>query len=85
MKNIELVDYLGDIRDKYEILGGSDGEVSDEFITSEHNKVTGSSMSKTGQYEYYTNHKKYGEDFKKILKDLNNFSREFPNLLKELF
>ena len=85
MRNIELVDYLVDIRDKYEILGGSDGEAPDEFITSEHNKVTGSSMSKTGQYEYYTNHKKYGEDFKKILKDLNNFSREFPNLLKELF
>ena len=71
MRNIKLVDYLVDIRDKYEILGGSDGEAPDEFITSEHNKVTGSSMSKTGQYEYYTNHKKYGEDFKKILKDLN--------------
>lgn len=85
MRNYKLVDYLVDIRDKYEILGGSDGEAPDEFITSEHNKVTGSSMSKTGQYEYYINHTKYGEDFKNILKDLNTFSREFPNLLKELF
>ena len=34
MKNIELVDYLSDIRGKYEILGGSDGEAPDEFITS---------------------------------------------------
>ena len=85
MKNIELVDYLGDIRDKYEILGGSDGEVSDEFITSEHSKVTGSSMSKTGQYEYYINHKEHGKEFKKIVDDLNKFTRKFPNLLKELF
>tara|TARA_B100000886_G_scaffold40266_1_gene24908 strand:- start:8201 stop:9553 length:1353 start_codon:yes stop_codon:yes gene_type:complete len=85
MRNLELVDYLIDIRGKYEFLGGSDGEAPDKFITSEHNKITGSSLSKTGQNEYYRNHKKYGKDFVKIVNEINGFVAKYPNLIHELF
>ena len=85
MRNLELVDYLDDIRAKYENLGESNGFTSDEFITAEHNKTTTASMSKTGQYEYYCKHKKYGKDFVNIVNDINGFVSKYPNLIHELF
>lgn len=86
MRNIKLVDYLGKkFRDEFDPLGGSDGGAPDDIIVGQYNSATDSRMTKTGQYEYYINHKEYGKDFMKIVKDLNKFSRKYPNLLKELF
>ena len=82
MKNIELVDYLGKIRDEFDPLGGSDGGAPDHIIVNQYNSATDSRMTKTGQYDYYINHKEYGKDFIKILNDLNKFSRKYPNVLK---
>lgn len=85
MRNIELVDYLGKIRNEFDPLGVSHRGAPDHIIVEEYNSAIDSCMSKTGQFEYYINHKKYGKDFISIVDEINGFISKYPNLIHELF
>tara|TARA_X000000368_G_scaffold401029_1_gene373492 strand:- start:4093 stop:5511 length:1419 start_codon:yes stop_codon:yes gene_type:complete len=97
MRNITLIDYLKDLREKFNPFDSTadqlkqDGIVNshalhDSIITNEANQAMGTTHSPTNQREYYrsTSMHRFGKDFRDALDELNSFLSKYPEVPKQL-